>query len=179
MNWMQRMSPGKAEGCSECDSDTSFPRGRELNVIILPAGAPTVVVTYLIVSPCGLLGLHSLPERQANIVPHFSPPTVTCCSLDSSEAKNLLSTTFFAFSYPLVSFTYRFPPLLSNFAPYYSLFLVFFYIFGHFSSSSPHFPTEPWQLGRYFDSTAGCFADERWSDFRNRKDIYLFSKLSD
>jgi hypothetical protein len=103
---MQWMSAGTVEGCSECDSDTSFPGGRELNLITFPAGAPTVVVIYLIVSPCGPLRLHSPPVRHANIILHFSPPTVTFCSHESSKAKNLLSTTFFALSYPLVSFSH-------------------------------------------------------------------------
>jgi len=58
-----------------------------------------VVVTYLMVSPCGPLRLHSAPVRHANIILRFSPPTIIFRSHESSEAKNLLSTNFFAFSY--------------------------------------------------------------------------------
>ena len=68
-------------------------------LVTFAAGAPTVVVTYLMVSPCGPLRLHSAPVRHANIILRFSPPTIIFRSHESSEAKNLLSTNFFAFSY--------------------------------------------------------------------------------
>jgi hypothetical protein len=89
---IQWMDAGTLGGCSLYDSDTYFLSKKvRTRLISFSAVAPTVVITYLIVSTCGPLGrLHFLPLRQTKILLHFCPKTLSLSAALSYQNRRIL-----------------------------------------------------------------------------------------